>query len=154
MFERVYRTVNVVRLTDKRLFVAWGSLEGNAFIDGLEVRGRYLDATGKPTGPEYLLNADSKGSQTLPELLALPGGRVLISYASVKLPAQNTFFRVLSAAGKLGPVNTLDTIDDGVIGLDGDFSLLPDGSAVNVMSNSSGVPPHVMAEGIPAALLK
>ncbi len=154
LFERVYRNVSVVRLTDRRLFVAWASLEGNPFIDGFEVRGRYLDPTGRPTGAELRLNADSKGKQSLPEIVALPGGRVLISYGSEKPPELSTFFRVLSAAGKLGPVQTLDTNADGVIGLDGDFSLLPDGSVVNVISNSSGVPPHVMAEGIPAAQLK
>lgn len=150
LFNRVYRTVKAVRLTDGRIFVAWASLEGNAYIDGWEIRGRYLDANGRPTGAEIKLNAASEGKQTLPELAALPGGRVLVGYASEKPPAQATLFRIVSATGKPGTVRTLDTIDDGAIGLDSDFSLLADGTVVNVLSG----PASVMAEGIPAAQLK
>lgn len=150
LFERIYRNVEAVRLTSGKVFVAWASLEGNAFIDGLEIRGRYLDANGVPTGPEIHVNTDAKGRQTKPELVALAGGAVLAGWATERIDGtQETQVRKFAATGKGGPVRTLDSNADGAIGLRSDFSLLGDGSVANVFSGPSAV----MAEGIPAKQL-
>ena len=67
----------VAAAADGRFVVAWSSdLDG----DGLGVTARLFDATGKPEGPDFVVNAYTTGWQGRPEVAALPSGEFVVAW--------------------------------------------------------------------------
>lgn len=73
--------VKAVRLKNGAVAVVWTSMEGES-IDKWEIRARLLDASGKPLGKDFRVNAATAGSQLSPDVLALPNGGFCVTWVS------------------------------------------------------------------------
>jgi Ca2+-binding RTX toxin-like protein len=88
-------------LSDGRILVTWCSLED----DGLEVRGRYLDADGTPLGDDFLINTTPTEDINAPTVTALADGSAFVAWIAF-IPSTGEFEirgRIINADGTGGP---------------------------------------------------
>jgi|GEM_PF-1582562 len=59
--------------------ITWHSNDGDD-DDGYGIKARIYDADGEPTGAEFLVNTETEGSQSSPQITALDGGGFVITW--------------------------------------------------------------------------
>src|SRR5262249_40258514 len=78
--------VAVDATADGGFFVAWQTNSGGAA--GLDIRGRLFDAQGNALSAENPLNTEPLDDQFDPDVLTLPDGRILVTWAAEELRSE------------------------------------------------------------------
>jgi Ca2+-binding RTX toxin-like protein len=89
----------VTALADGRAFVAWQSYIPS--IGEYEVRGRIINADGAATAPDFIVNADTEGSQFGPAVTTLADGHILVTWNSNDVPDPDRFTYPLDVEGRI-----------------------------------------------------
>jgi Ca2+-binding RTX toxin-like protein len=105
---------NETVLSDGRTLVTWSSSLETATTEAFEIRGRFLDTNGTPSGADFVINTTPTADINWPAITALTDGRAFVSWVSF-IPAINEFEirgRVVNPDGSGAPDFIVNTTTD------------------------------------------
>jgi Ca2+-binding RTX toxin-like protein len=116
-------------LPDGHTFVAWQSFDKN--VGASEIHGRFLNADGSATAPDFQINTTDTISGTEPSTTTLSDGRVIVTWDS----SNGIQGHILNANGTVsGPDFDVYTTTGGAV--ESSVTALPDGQAFVVWQSS------------------